>query len=289
VKSFKVKAPAKVNLCLNVLKKRPDGYHELDTLFESLHVWDVLRFSKGPSRIRLTCSIKSLPTGPKNLVYKAALLLKERYGVTSGVQIHLQKNLPVASGLGGGSSDAASTLLALNRFWNLRLSQKVLLKHAAELGSDIPFFILKSPYAIGRGRGDRLQQVSTRYKLWHVLITPRLYVLAKDVYRALKPGSLTRSRTGARMLKLAVQNRDFKKLKGLLSNTLEHVLLEKYPVIRRLKNDLLEAGAEVSLVSGSGPTVFGITRSKRDAQNIMRKLRRKHPTKKITVASTAFT
>lgn len=285
-KATRIQAPAKVNLYLKVLGKRPDGFHDLDTLFEALNFYDELSFSPGKSGIRLKCNISSLPAGRENLVFKAASLLKGCYGIPTGVHIRLKKNIPIAAGLGGGSSDAAATLLALNRFWNLRLSQKILLKHAAELGSDVPFFILKSAYAIGRGRGERLKKVSSHFKIWHVLVTPRLSVLAKDVYRSLNRRALTRSSTGAKMLATQLKKRDFNKLKSLLHNTLERVLLDKYPVIQRLKEDLLKAGSEASMVSGSGPTVFGIAKSGQAARKIASKLKKLHPSKTITVTST---
>ena len=287
-RGHRIKAPAKVNLYLKVLRRRSDGFHDLDTLFETLDLYDELRFKPIKSGIRLKCNLASLPTGKKNLVFMAASLLKNRYRIPQGVDIRLQKNIPVAAGLGGGSSDAAATLLALNSFWNLKLPQKTLLKHAAELGSDVPFFILKSPYAIGQGRGERLKKVSSRFKIWHVLITPRLSVLAKDVYKSLNARSLTRSGTGAKMLQIALRKRDFGKLKSSLYNTLELVLLDKYPVISRLKRDLLKAGAETAMVSGSGPTVFGLAKSRQAAKRIASKLKKLHPSKTITVASTAF-
>ena len=283
---IRIKAPAKVNLFLKVLGKRPDGFHELDTLFEALDFMDELVIQEEPSRIRLICNVSTLPRGPRNLVVQAAQLLKDKYSVSQGALIHLRKNIPVAAGLGGGSSDAAATLLGLNRFWKLRLPKKRLLKLAEELGSDVPFFILKSPYALARGRGEKLKALKVRSKLWHVLVTPRLKVLAKDVYRALRLRSLTPPRTGARMLATSLQKRNFSNFSSLPYNTLEQVLLERYPVIQRLKDDLIRGGCDVAMVSGSGPTVFGLVKSPVQARRIARLIRKKHPTKSIVVAST---
>jgi len=283
---IRIKAPAKVNLFLKVLGKRPDGFHELDTLFEALDFVDELVIQEEPSRIRLICNVSTLPRGPRNLVVQAAQLLKGKYSVSQGALIHLRKNIPVAAGLGGGSSDAAATLLGLNRFWKLRLPKKRLLKLAEELGSDVPFFILKSPYALARGRGEKLKALKVRSKLWHVLVTPRLKVLAKDVYRALRLRSLTPPRTGARMLATSLQKRNFSNFSSLPYNTLEQVLLERYPVIQRLKDDLIRGGCDVAMVSGSGPTVFGLAKSPVQARRIARLIRKKHPTKSIVVAST---
>lgn len=290
MKSLRIEAPAKVNLFLRAATLRADGYHELDTLFEALSFGDVLEFrARRDKAVRLSCTLKSLPTGPKNLVVRAALLLRKETSVSAGVDIRLTKNLPVASGLGGGSSDAASTLLGLNRFWKLGLSQANLLKLAAELGSDVPFFILQTPFASAKGRGEILTPWQSKSKFWHVLVTPRLHVLAKDVYRALtNEDRAAQPATGdALKMKTGVIKGDIADVGSRMFNTLERVLVRDYAVIRKLLADLTAAGAVRSMVSGSGPTVLGLASSKANALRIARVMRRKHPAKFIQPVSTS--
>lgn len=282
-----VPAPAKVNLLLRVVRKRPDGFHELDTLFEAIDVADTLTFREQPSGIRLTTDKSTLPTGPKNLVFRAAELLRTECGVKTGVRIHLQKNLPVASGLGGGSSDAAATLLALDRLWKLNLGKKKLGELAARFGSDISFFTLESSYAIGRGRGEILTPVASKLRLWHVLVTPRLHVLAKDVYGRLEPGWLKQGGADARMLATRVKKGDAAVVAAGLFNTLQFSVLALHPSIDRLRQDLLKNGALAAIVSGSGPTVFGLAGSRAAALKLASAMRKRHPSKWVAVASTA--
>jgi len=284
--TLSLKAPCKVNLYLKVLRRRRDGFHELDTLFERINLCDEIVLKPYAKGIRLKCNVKSLPTGPKNLVYKAALLLKSKFAVKKGVQILLKKKTPIAAGLGGGSSDAATTLMGLNRFWNLKLSTRQLMDLASYLGSDVPFFILDTPYAIGRGRGEKLHKVCSRLKIWHVLVKPRIKVLTKHVYQGLKPHLLTRSRANARMLAAVIQKKNILKLNQMLFNALEDVVVQKYAVIRTIKRDLLKAGASTALVSGSGPTVFGLAKSRHEAVSIKQKMLKKHPKKFVAIAHT---
>ncbi len=286
-RTLTVQAPAKVNLCLKVVGKRPDGFHELDTLFETISLSDRLTFRERPTGIRLTTSLSTLPTGPKNLVYRAAELIRSAGGVKTGVTIRLEKNLPVAAGLGGGSSDAASTLLALDRFWKLGLGKKKLIALAAQLGSDIPFFVLETAYAIGKGRGELLTPIPARLKLWHVLVTPRLHGLAKDVYGRLEPHWLKQSGTDARMLASRVQKNDLTAVARGLFNTLEWPVFAMHPSLERIKSDLVKHGADGAIVSGSGPTVFGLVDSRARAVKLASAMRKQHPSKRIVIASTA--
>lgn len=283
---LRVTAPAKVNLLLRVLRKRPDGFHELDTLFEAIDLSDRLTFRERPSGIRLTTDRSTLPTGPKNLVYRAAELLRDECGVRQGVEIHLEKRLPVASGLGGGSSDAAAALLALDRLWKLGISRERLAALAARLGSDIPFFILETPYAVGGGRGEKLAPVRSRLELWHVLVTPRLHVLAKDVYGRLDPVWFKEGGS-AKMLAAHVGKGDADKVAAGIFNTLQHPVLALHPSIERIRKDLIANGAVNAIVSGSGPTVFGLAGSRPSARKLAARMRRLHPSKWVEVARTA--
>lgn len=286
MKKLKLFAPAKVNLFLKTVSKRSDGYHELDTVFQALSVGDEITFtSRNDSKVKLTCSTNHLPSGPKNLVMKAAMLLKNVYSISEGVNIHLKKNLPIASGLGGGSSDAASTLIGLNQFFGIRLSERALLDLAASFGSDIPFFILQTAFAHGKGRGEVLKPILSSAKLHHVLITPRLKVLASDAYKGVHQAMLTQGGTSARM-RTALKRNLLQNVAKSTFNTLEFVIETKFPVITQLKQDLIECGAQNAMLSGSGPTVFGLFASEKETKRAVAKLKMKHPNKFIAAAST---
>ena len=267
--------------------KRPDGYHDIETLFERISLYDVLRFKTIPSGIRLVCTGRPLPDGPGNLVYRAAALLKEKYGVKEGVEIRLEKKIPVAAGLGGGSSDAAAALLGLNRVWKLRLSRKALLGHAASLGSDVAFFVLDTPYALGAGRGEKLKPVSSRVRLWHVLASPPLEVLTKDIYSALRPEDFGSQRIQPSDFFTAYRAKDPDRLGQALYNTLEKVVLDRAHILRRVKSDFLLTGVDGVLMSGSGPTVFALLRTEKEAKRVASAMRRKYNFA-FTVVSTAL-
>lgn len=264
---MELRAYAKVNLFLRVLRKRPDGYHELDTLFERVSLYDRLKFFHAPSGTKLRITGRRLPAGRGNLIVRAAELLKKRYRIKSGVRIELDKKIPVAAGLGGGSSDAAATLLGLNRFWNLGLLRKRLLEYAAELGSDVPFFILETALARGKGRGEKLSTFRSPGRLWHVLAFPKLRVLTAEVYRAMRPQFWDKPFKGKSPSKSGP---------SFCVNSLERVVLPRYPVLSKIKADFILAGADAALLSGSGPTVFCLAQSKSHAESIARKMKRKH-------------
>ncbi|MBI3320045.1 MAG: 4-(cytidine 5'-diphospho)-2-C-methyl-D-erythritol kinase, partial [Candidatus Omnitrophica bacterium] len=178
-----LRAPAKLNLYLRILGRRPDGYHEMETLFERIDLADELTFSPHSHGITLTCDEPSLDCGPENLITKAASLLQRTCGMTKGAAIHLRKRVPIAGGLGGGSSDAATTLIGLTRLWDLRMSPERLRQLAAELGSDVPFFLQPAAFAIGRGRGEVCEPLSGSLpELWQVLVAPPAQLSTKTVY-----------------------------------------------------------------------------------------------------------
>jgi len=202
---LRLRAPAKLNLYLRILARRPDGYHELETLFERIDLADELTFTLQSQDITVHCDDPTLTCGPENLVTKAALLLQQTAGISQGAAIHLSKRIPIAAGLGGGSSDAATVLIGLNQLWDLRLSEQRLRELASQLGSDVPFFIGQHAFAIGRGRGDRCEPLpaplpakkterqagsaakqagltGTPPTLWHVLVVPKARLSTKDIY-----------------------------------------------------------------------------------------------------------
>ncbi len=250
-------APAKLNLYLRVLGRRPDGYHELETVFERIDLSDTLTFEPAASEITLTCSTPALSCGEDNLVLQAARLLQEAAQTPRGARIHLTKRIPIAAGLGGGSSDAAAALVALNQLWDLGLSLTALQPLAARLGSDVPFFLLESAFAVGRGRGERCEPASGRGTFAHVLVMPDVQLSTRDVYQGAH-FDLTASTPSSTMVRHALRNGSPSELATGLWNDLEPEAIRRCPVISTSQSCLRDLGCLGVLVSGSGPSVFGL-------------------------------
>ncbi|MBM4327215.1 MAG: 4-(cytidine 5'-diphospho)-2-C-methyl-D-erythritol kinase [Deltaproteobacteria bacterium] len=269
MKSIRVRAPAKINLFLRVLKRREDGYHELETLFQAIDLWDELVVRKGVSRSRLEVPGRPDLERADNLVLKALLWLEKRTEARRPVDIRLMKRIPVAAGLGGGSSDAAATLLAVCRLFDLPLTEQDLLDGARELGADVSFF-LKGGTAVGEGIGDRLTpaQLSLDYEL--VLLNPGFAVSTAAVYREFSR-TLTEGERRSTLWKLL---RKGCSVSCLLHNDLQSVAEKLYPEIAQAQAFAREAASDAVLMSGSGPTVFGLV--DREAQQI-RAVRRRLP------------
>jgi 4-diphosphocytidyl-2-C-methyl-D-erythritol kinase len=269
------RAPAKLNLYLRVLGRRPDGYHEIETLFERIDLADELTFAPAKA-ISLTCSDAILSCGEDNLVIRAARLLQQARGTTAGARIHLTKRIPIAAGLGGGSSDAAATLLGLNELWSLHLERPRLLALAAELGSDVPFFLCEAPFAIGRGRGERCEELPVDARLAHLLIIPKARLSTKDIYAA-GDFNLTASKPSVTMVTHALSNGPA--LAGLatgLWNDLQPEAIRRCPSIAVILSELRNRGCRGVSLSGSGPAVFGLCRDAAHAQQILSEWRREH-------------
>lgn len=280
-------SPAKINLSLEVLSKRPDGTHAIRTVFERVGLFDRIELrSLRTAGIRVEADSKEVPSGSENLVHKAAKLLMERFNVRSGVAIRLEKVIPVSAGLGGGSSNAATVLLGLNRLWSLGLSRARLLKLGAELGSDVPFFILESPFALGTGRGEILKKIlPVKVTLWHVLVKPPFGISTRKAYEGLKPGMLTPGKTDVRILLRSIQKGRPRMIGQLLFNSLELSLNKRVRKILNLKKKLLFQGAFGAGMSGSGSAVFGLFHTKKQAEAVAQVLR-KEKRLRVFVAST---
>ena len=276
MRSLVLKSPAKINLFLKVLNKRPDGYHNIVTLFERINLFDDISFKANSSgRIKITCNHPQVPTGPKNLVYKIAQLLKTEHKLNQGVDIHINKRIPVAAGLAGGSSNAATALLGLNKIWNLRLPKAKLVHYAGRIGSDVAFFLYDCPWALGTGRGEKIREVSLASKLWHILVVPKVKLYASEVYGALKLG-LTKRNDDVNILIHHLRKNDFEALESRIQNDLEDAVSGLYPGILTLKKNLNSLNTHGVMVSGSGPAVFGLIHSERAAQQIRSKLSRRY-------------
>lgn len=266
------KAPAKINLSLDVLYKREDGYHEVEMVMTMVDLADRIEMQELPrDTIIISSQAGYIPLDEKNLAFQAARLIKDRYDVKQGVYIHLDKKIPVAAGLAGGSSDAAAALRGLNRLWKLDIPLAELQKLGAELGSDVPFCV-SGGTAVARGRGEKLEIIASPPQCWVVLAKPPINVSTSDVYGRFKANDISNHPSTATILE-AIQNKDFDQLCGGLGNVLEKVTLQLYPEVRHLKECMQKLGADGVLMSGSGPTVFGLVSKEAKVPRIYNGLR----------------
>jgi len=283
-RSLTIKAPAKINLFLKVLKRRSDGYHEIVSLMQKVELFDVLHLSRGGDTIELSAPGSGLPEDQGNLVCKAAHAFFEATGEKKGIKIVMEKNIPVAAGLGGGSSDAAAVVKGLNFLLDTGLKQEGLMQIAGPLGADVSFFIQECSAAIATGIGDCLNAVEPSNEFWFLLVNPGFGLSTKWVYENLpltfgpNPYILARIRKMQGNLQ-AANPRLFEEL----GNDLEVVSIKRFPEIGDIKNELKEGGAVVSLMSGSGPTVFGLFAGKEDAQRSFLQLGKKYGEKVFLV------
>jgi 4-diphosphocytidyl-2-C-methyl-D-erythritol kinase len=274
----KIRAPAKINLRLRVMGKRADGYHLLDTILLPVSLYDEIDISKvrqvggktvRKNRLTVSCNDPLVPVGRKNLAYKAALLILSDAKSSARVHIRIHKRIPVGAGLGGGSTDAAATLVGLNRLLRLGYTSKRLEEMSLALGADVPFFVKAAP-ARARGIGERLSPLRGVPRLWLIIVYPNFPVSTAWVYRNLS-SKLTK---GIGNTSINFSRGSPANLKKLLVNDLETVTMGRYPRIGLLKEELARQGAVGSLMSGSGSSVFGIFPSRRGAQRAWRQLRK---------------
>ncbi|HOZ22767.1 MAG TPA: 4-(cytidine 5'-diphospho)-2-C-methyl-D-erythritol kinase [bacterium] len=256
-------AYAKINLGLRILGRREDGYHELETIFQEISVRDVLTIAVQQSGITIGCSDPAIPVDERNLAWRAAALLQKSAGVELGCNIQIKKNIPTGAGLGGGSSDAAATLKALNREWELDWPLERLQPLAAELGSDVPFF-LRGGCALGRGRGELLQPLTLPQGWWGVLVWPNLMISTRWVYENTN-FDLTKSLKNSKFYSLTSFADSLSDWDLYLVNDLEPVVFNTYPHLKKLVEGFKRAGAFYAHMSGSGSAVFGLFLDKSDA------------------------
>ena len=255
-----VQAHAKVNLALDVLGKRTDGYHEVLTVLQPLTLADTLRFAAGGDGFELTCSNPEVPADESNLVQRAARLLQTAGAVRHGARIHIEKRIPVAAGLGGGSADAAAALTGLNRLWQVGLTLPQLTQLAEQVGSDVPFCLLNHT-ALGEGRGERLTLLPAAPALAVVVAVPKVAwpgPKTATVYRALRFDDI-RHRPDTAAMRAALAAADGAAVAAAMGNVLESVALAMHPVIGKLKRAMLGAGAQGACMTGAGPAVVALT------------------------------
>lgn len=251
-----VKAPAKINLSLDVLHKRPDGYHEVKMIMTTIDLADRIElYELETDTIKIISHNRFVPDDNRNLAYQAASLLKKRFGIKRGVAISITKTIPVAAGLAGGSSDAAATLRGLNKLWEIGLSVDELAEIGAAIGSDVSFCVYGGT-AISTGRGEKVEHISAPPHCWVVLAKPSIGVSTADVYRNLKLEKV--QHPDVEGMVQAIQSKDYDGICNRVGNVLEDVTLRMYPEVAHIKDQMKRFGADAVLMSGSGPTVFGL-------------------------------
>lgn len=266
-----LKAYAKINLGLDVLRKREDGYHDVRMIMQSVGLYDKLTLKKIPKdEILLSSNVGSLPNNEKNLVYKAISLIKKECGITGGVKADLEKRIPMAAGMAGGSTDAAAALIGMNKLFDLGLSQEKLMELGVKIGADVPYCIMGGT-ALSEGIGEILTPLAPMPHCYILIAKPRISVSTRFVYENLEADKLAYHPDIDGMIE-AIHADDLKGVADRLSNVLETVTEKKYPIIGQLKASMIETGALNSLMSGSGPTVFGIYVDKDTAMQALNKI-----------------
>ncbi|WP_042453817.1 4-(cytidine 5'-diphospho)-2-C-methyl-D-erythritol kinase [Neobacillus dielmonensis] len=251
-----VKAPAKINLALDVLHKRNDGYHEVEMIMTTIDLADRLELSLlEQNQIHIISQNRYVPDDQRNLAYQAAQILKDRFGIKQGVAISIEKTIPVAAGLAGGSSDAAAALRGLNKLWNLGLSLDELAEIGSEIGSDVSFCVYGGT-ALAKGRGEQIKELPAPPTCWVILAKPFIGVSTADVYRRLDVNAVTHPNIGAMVD--ALHHSDYQAVCRNVGNVLEDVTLNLHPEVAQIKDQMKRFGADAVLMSGSGPTVFGL-------------------------------
>lgn len=268
---MELNAYAKINLSLDVLGEREDGYHDVRMITQSINLHDVLRFNERQNGIRLYCTNSKVPCDSTNTVYKAFMIIKERFGITSGMEADIEKNIPCAAGLAGGSTDAAAAIIAANELWNIKMTYGEMLQIAKQVGADVPFF-LKGGCMLAEGIGEVLTEINSIKGVNIVLAKPNISVSTKETYQSLHLDEIV-LRPDIDRLARALNDGNIKYVADNMVNVLEVVTAKKYPVIGEIKNIMIQFGALGSLMSGSGPTVFGIFESMEDAERCYNRLR----------------
>jgi 4-diphosphocytidyl-2-C-methyl-D-erythritol kinase len=309
VNKLVIKSYAKLNLYLEVINKRKDNYHNIKTVFERISLFDKITLKPRPDElIKIICKNPDVPLDNTNLCYQAARLLQEEFNKKSGLDIEIIKRIPVGAGLAGGSSNAASVLLGLNEIWELGLSRKRLALYARKIGADVAFFIFDYPFAVGSGRGDKIKALKLQRvrRFWHILIVPNIKASTALIYRKwdelknleLAPldtagmpnrkylTGLTKPQYDVKLLNLALTKDGHSLKPKLLFNSLEAATIKLYPQVARIKERLADLNLHSILMSGSGPAVYALVSSRKEAVSISRKLKGQERSSQVFVTST---
>lgn len=257
MREISVKALAKINLGLDVLRKREDGYHEVKMVMQTIHLFDRLEIKRTANRgIRIETNLSFLPTNENNLVFQAARLLIEEFGISDGIFVELQKHIPVAAGMAGGSTDAAAVLYGMNRMFDLGLTKEELMQRGLKIGADVPYCLMRGT-ALAEGIGEKLTALPPMVKCPVLIAKPQVNVSTRFVYENLKLNDTT-EHPDIDLLVREIRRKDLKKIAAGMGNILETVTGKEYPVIEQIRHHMMENGALNARMSGSGPTVFGL-------------------------------
>lgn len=255
--NISLKALAKINLGLDVVRRREDGYHEVRMIMQTIHLYDKLDIQKTKEEgITIASNLSYVPTNENNLVYKAGKLLMDEFDIKEGVSVDLQKRIPVAAGMAGGSSDAAAMLYGMNELFGLGLSRQQLMDRGVKIGADVPYCLMRGT-ALAEGIGERLTSLPPMVKCPVLIAKPQISVSTKFVYENLKLNEET-VHPDIDQLVTDIENKDLHAIAGHMGNVLESVTIPEYPIIAEIKEQMLQSGAINSMMSGSGPTVFGL-------------------------------
>lgn len=254
---IKLKALAKINLGLDVVRRREDGYHEVRMVMQTIHLYDQLLIQKSETPgIQIHSNLSFLPVNENNLVYKAGKLLMDEFDIHTGVSVELNKRIPVAAGMAGGSTDAATMLYGMNQLFGLKLKRKDLMERGVQIGADVPYCIMRGT-ALAEGIGEKLSSLPPMVKCPVLIAKPAVSVSTKFVYQNLKLNEQT-PHPDIDALITDIRNSDLDNICADMGNVLETVTISNYPVIAQIKEQMLKSGAKASMMSGSGPTVFGL-------------------------------
>ena len=284
MKDISVKALAKINLGLDVVRRREDGYHEVRMIMQTIHLFDRLEISKNTSgQITMETNLAFLPTNENNLVCKAAKLLTDEFGIKDGVHVWLHKHIPVAAGMAGGSTDAAAVLYGMNRIFDLGLSKEELMERGVKIGADVPYCVMRGT-TLAEGIGEKLTKLPPMVKCPVLIAKPQINVSTKFVYENLKLDADTAHPDIDRLV-ADIREKNLTKIAADMGNVLETVTIPAYPVIADIKENMLQNGAVNAMMSGSGPTVFGLFEKEADAVQAYEAMKRSGLAKQIYLTS----
>lgn len=280
MEKIELKAYGKINLGLDVIRKRPDGYHDLDMIMQMVDVYDDIVITKNKTgKIEVKTDTAVLSNGKDNLAYMAAKMLMGEFKIKDGVNIYINKRIPIAGGMAGGSSDCATTLMGINQLFELGLSKEELMERGVKLGADVPYCVLGGT-AIARGIGEVLTPLPAPADCHVIIAKPPVSVSTAYVYGHIKPLKITK-RPDIEAMAQSIKDGDLKKMASLIYNVMEDVTVGEYPIISEIKQVMLDNGALNSIMSGSGPTVFGLFDDKEKAQQCVKTLEEKGLTQQL--------
>lgn len=281
---LKLKARAKINITLDVLRRREDGYHDLSMIMQTINLCDNIFIKKlNENKIELKSNLSWLPCDGRNLVYKAAETLKSKYNISDGIYIELTKNIPVAAGLAGGSTDCAAALVGIRNLFKLPVSNEDLMTIGKELGADVPYCIMRGT-ALAEGIGEKLTPLPSFPNCYVLICKPPINVSTATVFGSLDLNKIERHPNNEKVIEL-IKNKDLQGICDNMCNVLENVTIANYPIVADIKKYMLENGALGSMMSGSGPTVFGFYKDYATALNALKYIRYKTRIKEIYVTT----